>query len=133
MHGTNIKEHPSLHMKTKTHLITSHSVILRTRNVSGKSCRENQNTHFVLSNFKNRDVYEVMLKNIVQRGQSTDGNMAHAPCILYYTPTHTYTHTLQNPHIPTHTHTHTLQNPHIHTHTHPHITKLTHTHTHTYT
>ena len=46
---------------------------------------------------------------------------------------HTYTHTLQNPHMhthitkSTHTHTHTLQNPHMHTH----ITKSTHTHTHT--
>jgi hypothetical protein len=52
--------------------------------------------------------------------------------IRYYSyirkPTHTHTHTLQNPH----THTHTLKNPHIHTPTHihthtlqnPHFTKL---------
>jgi len=30
---------------------TSRSVLLRMRNVSDKSCRENQNTHFVFSNF----------------------------------------------------------------------------------
>jgi len=28
-----------------TFLIISHSVVLRMKNVSGKSCRENQNTH----------------------------------------------------------------------------------------
>jgi hypothetical protein len=41
------------------------------RNVSDKSCRENQNTHFVLSDFffENLTVYEKMLKNIVERGR----------------------------------------------------------------
>jgi hypothetical protein len=37
------------------------------RNVSDKSCRENQNTHFVFRNFfffENRAVYEIMWKNI---------------------------------------------------------------------
>ena len=45
--------------------------------------------------------------------------------------TQTSTQLSKHPHItkPTHTHTHTLQNPHIYTH--PHITKPTHTHTHT--
>ena len=32
-------------------LITSQSVHLRKRNVSDKSCRENQNAHFMLDNF----------------------------------------------------------------------------------
>ena len=32
-------------------LITSVSTLLRMRNVSDKICRENQNTHFVFSNF----------------------------------------------------------------------------------
>jgi hypothetical protein len=39
------------------------------RNVSDKSCRENQNTHFMFSNFvvvvENLAVYEIMWKNIV--------------------------------------------------------------------
>ena len=47
---------------------------LRTRNVSEKkSCRENQNTHFVSSyfffSFENRTVYEIMWENIVERGR----------------------------------------------------------------
>jgi hypothetical protein len=49
------------------------------RNVADKSCRENQNTHFMFSAnlcsvtcsvilFKNHVVYEKMWKNIVARG-----------------------------------------------------------------
>jgi len=34
-----------------TFMTTFCSVHLRMRNVSGKHCRENQNTHFVFSNF----------------------------------------------------------------------------------
>jgi len=33
-------------MKTNIYFIISRSVLLRMRNVSEKSCRENQNTHF---------------------------------------------------------------------------------------
>jgi hypothetical protein len=41
------------------------------RNVSDKSCRENQNAHFVFNNFfflslENRAVYEIMWKNTVE-------------------------------------------------------------------
>jgi hypothetical protein len=38
------------------------------RNVSDKSCRENQNRHFMFNNifFENRAIYEIMWKNIVQ-------------------------------------------------------------------
>jgi hypothetical protein len=42
------------------------------RNVSDKSCRENQNTRFVFSNFfffENRTVCEIKWKNIVDRGR----------------------------------------------------------------
>ena len=41
------------------------------RNASHISCRENQNTHFVFSNFflENRAVYQIMWKNIVERGR----------------------------------------------------------------
>jgi len=53
---------------TCTFFITSRSFLLRTKNVSEKSCRENQNTHFVLHNFffENRTVYEITWKNIVE-------------------------------------------------------------------
>jgi hypothetical protein len=39
------------------------------RNVLDKSCRENQNTHFMFNNFFFRKscVYEVMSKNVVQQ------------------------------------------------------------------
>ena len=41
----------TLHADRYTFLIISRSVLLRMRNVSDKSCTENQNTHFVFSNF----------------------------------------------------------------------------------
>jgi len=33
-----------------TFIIISRSILLRTRNVSNKNCRENQNTHFMFNN-----------------------------------------------------------------------------------
>jgi hypothetical protein len=41
----------TLHGDRYTFLIISRSVLLRMRNVSDKSCRENQNTHFLFSDF----------------------------------------------------------------------------------
>ena len=42
------------------------------RNVSDKSYRENQNTHFVFNNFtfENPAVYEIMWENIVEQGRT---------------------------------------------------------------
>jgi len=40
-----------LHEDQYTFLIISRSFLIRTRNVTDKSCRENQNTHFVCNNF----------------------------------------------------------------------------------
>jgi len=54
-------------------MITSRSAFLRIRNVSDKSCRENQNTCFMFSNIfflENRAVYEKECKNIVEPGRS---------------------------------------------------------------
>jgi hypothetical protein len=57
-------------MKTKTILIICHSNLLRMRNVSDKSSRENQNTYFMISNFffssENCAIYGIMWKNAVQ-------------------------------------------------------------------
>jgi len=56
-----------------TFFIISRSFLLRIRNVSDKSCREKIKTHFMFSNFfpqKNRAVYEIMWKSIVERGRS---------------------------------------------------------------
>jgi hypothetical protein len=61
-------------------MIISRWVILRMRSVSDKSCRENQNTHFMFNNFfpKNRTGYEIMWKNMVD---------AHRPQTIIYTNT----------------------------------------------
>jgi hypothetical protein len=51
-----------------TLIIASRWILLRMRNISDKSCRENQNTHFMFNNFfsENRAVYVIMWKNMVQ-------------------------------------------------------------------
>ena len=51
--------------------------LFRMRNVSDKSCRENQNTHFMFSNFfsQNCTVYEILWKNMVTARQATDDNI----------------------------------------------------------
>ena len=43
-------------------------IVLRTKNVSDKICRENQNTHFMFNNVfpVHRAVYEIMCVNAVQ-------------------------------------------------------------------
>jgi len=41
----------TLHEDLPTFVIISRSVLLRIRNVSDKSCRENQNTHFMMNDF----------------------------------------------------------------------------------
>ena len=75
-----------------TFLIISRSVLLRMKNVSDKNCRENQNTHFVFSNLfsKNRPLYEIMCKNIVEpdRLHMTIWHMR----IACWIPKATYTH-----------------------------------------
>jgi len=44
-------------MKTNIYFfITSRSILLRMRNVSDKSCRENQNTHFMSNIFLSKIV-----------------------------------------------------------------------------
>jgi len=52
-------------------MIISLPFLLRIRNVSHKSYRETQNTHFVSNNFfsENLAVNEIMLKNIVEPGR----------------------------------------------------------------
>ena len=59
------------------------SVLLRLKNVADRSCRENQNTHFVFSNFflESRAVYGLMWKKKVERDRPHD-SMAYAYCML---------------------------------------------------
>jgi len=56
------KNNSTLHEDQYTFMIVSLSALLRMRNVSDKSCRENQNTHFMFNNvfLKNRVIYEIM-------------------------------------------------------------------------
>jgi hypothetical protein len=67
-----------------TFLIISCSFLLRMRNVSQKSCRENQNTFCVQYLFsENRAVYQIMWKNIVERGRpQTTTWRKHTACWL---------------------------------------------------
>jgi hypothetical protein len=64
--------------------ITSRSVLLTMRNVSYKSCTENQNTHLVFNNFflENRTVYEKMWENFVEWG-SPQMTISYGVCALH--------------------------------------------------
>jgi hypothetical protein len=56
------------------------------RNVSDKSYRENQNTHFRFKSFfffENRAVYEKMWENMVERGRPQMATWRHAHCMLH--------------------------------------------------
>ena len=61
-------------LNTRTNIIffiTSRSILLRMRNVSDKTYRENQNTHFTFNCFFfNHAVYEMMWETVVQREPS---------------------------------------------------------------
>jgi hypothetical protein len=65
-----------------TFLNISRSIILITRNVSDKSCKENQSTYLMISIlfffFENRAVYEINVETYSTAGEVTDGNMEHA-------------------------------------------------------
>jgi hypothetical protein len=63
--------------------ITSRSVLLGMRNVSGESCTGNQNTHFVFNNvfLKSCRLCDYV-ENYHTAGQDTDDNTAYAQCML---------------------------------------------------
>ena len=67
----------TLHVGQYTFLIISGSVPFRMRNVSDKSYRENQNTHFMVNNFippPKIAFYEIMWKKYCTARQATDDN-----------------------------------------------------------
>jgi hypothetical protein len=82
----------SLHKDRYTSLIISRSFLLTMKNVSGKICRENKNTHFVFNNFFLRK--SCHLRHNVEKhstaGQATDNNMVHAHCMWITKSTNTY-------------------------------------------
>ena len=81
----------TLHEDRYTFLIICRSVLLRMRNVSDKSCRENQNTHFMLSNVLSK-IMSFMRKcgKYSRTGQATDDNTVHAHCMLEIKTTNTH-------------------------------------------
>ena len=81
------EEWQTLYMKTCLYiLIIYHSFLLRMRHVSDKSCRENQNVHFMFSNFffrKSCCLWHV--EKSCRARQATyrwQCDMAHALCLL---------------------------------------------------
>jgi len=80
----------TLHEDQYTSLIISRSVLLRLRMI--KNYRDNQNTHFMFNNFfsENRVLYEIMWKNMVERGRPhmTIWRMGIACCTPKATNTH---------------------------------------------
>jgi hypothetical protein len=59
----------TLHEDVHIFMIISQWFLHRMINVSGRSCKENQNTHFMFSNpppSENCAIYEIMWKNMVE-------------------------------------------------------------------
>ena len=72
-----------------TFLILSCSAVLRMRNVSDKSCRENEKTHFIINiYFFNLSVYEIIWKKYCRAEHATDG-----ACALHVVERRLQTHT----------------------------------------
>jgi len=70
-------------MKTNTFLITCHSFFLGMKNVSDKSCRENQNT--ILCSITSFCISGRLRDNVEKyrrAGQATGDNMVHVHCLL---------------------------------------------------
>jgi hypothetical protein len=59
----------TLHEDQYTFLIISRSILLRMKNVSDKSCRENQNARFVFNNFFRKSCLFSSEKNIAKQGR----------------------------------------------------------------
>jgi tetrahydromethanopterin S-methyltransferase subunit E len=67
----------TVHEHQYTVLIISCSILLEMRNISDKSYRENQYTHFIFNNFFSKIVSLSMWKNTVVSDSATDDNMVH--------------------------------------------------------
>jgi len=58
-------------------------MFVRIRNVSGQTCRESQNTQFMLNNFFPKIApFMRYMEKYCKAGQATDDNTAHAHCML---------------------------------------------------
>ena len=74
----------TLHEDRYTFLIISRSFLLRNEKCSDKSCRENQNTHFMFNSFPPRKSCRLWdnVEKYCTAGQATDDNWARAHCML---------------------------------------------------
>jgi len=83
----------TLYEDRHTFIIISRSVLLRISNVSYKSCRENQNTCFILTFPEKGANYDIMWKNVVEpdRPQMIIWRSRVARWIPKATHTHTHT------------------------------------------
>jgi hypothetical protein len=79
------------------------------RNISNKSCRENQNTHFMFSNLfsENRATYEITLKNIVEPEMPQMAIWRSVSCWISKA-THAQAHASARTPTPTHARTNAL-------------------------
>ena len=83
-----------LHENPHTFLIISRSALLKMRNVSDKSCRENQNTHFMISYVSSKIVpftrqYEIIPQSF------RDQRWQYGACALHAGHNRLQTHTLK--------------------------------------
>jgi hypothetical protein len=90
------KKTGTLHEQQYTFFITSHSFLLRMRNVSDKSFKENKNTHFMFNNVPPPQKKKLChlwdnVEKYVTAGKATDDNMA---CAHFTLSTWGYKHTL---------------------------------------
>jgi hypothetical protein len=98
-HGNVTRITVTLHEDLCTFIIISHWILLRMRNVSDESCRDNENTHFVFKKIffsENRAVYEIMWKNMVQP-DSPQMAVQYGECVLHAGYLGLQTHRLYNP------------------------------------
>ena len=122
----------TLHEDVFTFMTISRLIPITVRNVSNKSCRKNQNTRFMFSNFfsENRVVCEIMSKNMVEPGRPQ--TIWRMPVAWWISKaTHVQAHAQARTHTPAPTHMHTRTLTHARAHTHIRARAHTHTHTHT--
>jgi hypothetical protein len=77
-----------------TFMTISRRILFRMRNVSDKSCSENQRTYFIFNNFfsENRAVYEKMWKKHGTAGLATVDNIIRRICFACWITKTTDTH-----------------------------------------
>jgi len=90
----------TLHKDQLTFFIISPSILLRMRNVSDKSCRENRDIHFMFNNFFRKSCLFYIMRKMLQSGAGHTcqyGTCAH--CITKATHTLTIFNTLKTKRI----------------------------------